>query len=89
MGNAVGDHLLCVDIMFGVDPANLTDCVETDLFLGSGKVSNDMDLDGIKDSEDNCPIVANRSSRTPMAMVLGIRMITVMMLISMVAGWLD
>ena len=50
---------LCADPTLGDDPTDLTDCIETDLFVGSGKLANDMDLDGIVDALDNCPVTAN------------------------------
>ena len=50
---------LCNDPLLGDDPVDLTDCIETDLFIGSGKLASDMDLDGIAEAVDNCPVTAN------------------------------
>jgi len=50
---------LCADPTLGDDPTDLTDCIETDLFVGSGKLANDMDLDGVAEAVDNCPVTAN------------------------------
>jgi hypothetical protein len=50
---------LCTDPLLGDDPVDLTDCIETDLFVGSGKLASDMDLDGIPVTVDNCTATAN------------------------------
>jgi len=54
-----GVSALCADPALGDDPVDLTDCIETDLFLASGKLVNDIDQDGIVDTADNCPATAN------------------------------
>gem|GEM_PF-6035108 len=51
---------LCADPTLGDDPNDLTDCIETDLFIGSGKIA-DKDADGISDVLDNCPVTANQN----------------------------
>ena len=50
---------LCTDPLLGDDPVDLTDCIETDLFLASGKLAVDADQDGIAYTADNCPATAN------------------------------
>ena len=54
----IGAPNLCADPLLGDSPTELTDCIETDLFIGSGKIA-DSDADGAQDHEDNCPAVAN------------------------------
>jgi len=49
----------CADPLLGDDPVDLTDCIETNLFLASGKLASDMDQDGIAAAVDNCPVTAN------------------------------
>jgi len=50
---------LCADPLLGDDPNDLTDCIETELFIGSGKISSDEDQDGIPDIADNCSMAPN------------------------------
>ena len=55
----LGSVGLCADPLLGDDPVDLTDCIETELFIGSGKLASDMDQDGIAAAVDNCPVTAN------------------------------
>jgi len=50
---------LCTDPLLGDDPVDLTDCIETNFFLVSGKLAVDADQDGIAYTADNCPATAN------------------------------
>ncbi len=50
---------LCADPNLGDDPVDLTDCIETPLFIGSGRIARDTDQDGIPDSTDNCIEIPN------------------------------
>ena len=54
---------LCTDPALGDDPNDLTDCVETDLFIGSGKIAKDTDGDRVPDITDNCTDIANPEQR--------------------------
>lgn len=49
---------LCTDPSLGDHPTARTDCIETDLFVGSGKIA-DVDNDGVQDNFDNCPATPN------------------------------
>jgi hypothetical protein len=49
---------LCADPLLGNSATDVTDCIETDLFVGSGKIA-DSDADGTQDHADNCASVAN------------------------------
>lgn len=60
---ATGAANLCADPALGDDPTETTDCIETDLFIGSGKIARDEDKDGIPDITDNCTSVANSDQR--------------------------
>jgi hypothetical protein len=55
----LGRANLCADPTLGDDPVDMTDCIETRLFIGSGRIANDTDQDGIPDSTDNCIEVPN------------------------------
>jgi hypothetical protein len=58
-----GNPNQCADPLLGNDPADTSDCIETDLFIGSGKIANDADQDGIPDLGDNCTLVVNADQR--------------------------
>jgi hypothetical protein len=58
-----GNPNQCADPLLGDDPVDTTDCIETDLFVGSGKLANDADQDGIPDLGDNCTLLANTDQR--------------------------
>ena len=55
----IGIANLCTDPLLGDDPVDLTDCIETNLFIGSGKIASDEDQDGIPDIADNCSMNPN------------------------------
>lgn len=54
-----GASNLCADATLGDSMTNTTDCIETVLFVGSGKIARDTDSDGTFDLVDNCPTTAN------------------------------
>ena len=49
---------LFADPTLGDSPTDTTDCIETPLFIASGKIA-DVDGDGLDDVQDNCPTAAN------------------------------
>ncbi|QPK63617.1 thrombospondin type 3 repeat-containing protein [Methylomonas sp. LL1] len=59
----LGSSNLCADPTLGDDAADLTDCIETELFAGAGRIAKDSDRDLVPDITDNCSRIVNANQR--------------------------